>query len=405
MFVVVLSAFTKQRNLESMQHAELMLEKIESVFLERLPESVNNYAYNLILDSYARMPGLGDRIPRIRALIDRMANLADKLQNPSLLPDKISYASLIQAIREENYAKPKDDFLDQLESVVLTMEESDRPSMKPDLNTYALVLDAFTKSRDTSAPERAKRILDGMTAKSGLYPDAIIYTILMKIYSNAGAIEKSDNALYSMAQDYKDGNMACQPSELAYKTAISSWARSNRPDAVNQAIRLFGDLMRQYEHGNTRCRPNEDTFLQLMTILSVGNEPSKQKIGQILLDHMMDLGIPPSTKLLNTFLHACSRTTGDHQDRQDALSTAMEIFGGMRKRRNGVESYTYNCMLHVCQHLIDDTEERERRLCQVFSECVNDGLVNQHILTTLRKHLPLDRYESLISSLKLSSRE
>jgi hypothetical protein len=370
------------------------------VFLERLPESVSNYAYNLILDSYARMPDLGDRMPRIRALIERMENLADELQNPSLLPDKISYASLIQAIREENYANPKDDYLDELESVVLTMEESDQPSMKPDLNTYALVLDAFTRSRDTSAPERAERIMDGMTAKSGLYPDAIIYTILMKIYSNAGAVEKSDNALSRMVQDYKDGNLACQPSELAYKTAMSSWARSNRPDAVDRAIRLFRDLMHQYEHGNTKCRPNEETFLQLMTILSLGHEPSKHKIGQIILDHMMDLGIPPSKKLLNTFLHACSRTTGDHQDRQDALSAAMEIFVGMRKRPNGVESYTYNCMLHVCQHLIDDTEERERRLCQVSTQCANDGLVNQHILATLRKYLSLDRYESLISGLK-----
>ena len=115
MLVIALSTFTKQRNLESMQHAELLLQKIETVFLERLPESVSSHAYNLILDSYARMPDLGDRMPRIRALIERVENLADKLQNPSLLPDKISYASLIQAIREENYAKPKDDFLYELE--------------------------------------------------------------------------------------------------------------------------------------------------------------------------------------------------------------------------------------------------------------------------------------------------
>ena len=95
----------------------------------------------------------------------------------------------------------------------------------------------------------------------------------------------------------------------------------------------------------------------------------KQKICQILLVHMMDLGIPPSNKLLNTFLYACSRTTADHQDRQDALSAAMEIWGrGAHKRRNVVESYTYNYMLHVCQHLVEATEELEHRLCHIVSE-------------------------------------
>lgn len=56
MLVVVLSTFTKQRNPEIMQHAELLPEKIETVFLEHLLESVSNHAYNyLIFESYARM--------------------------------------------------------------------------------------------------------------------------------------------------------------------------------------------------------------------------------------------------------------------------------------------------------------------------------------------------------------
>ena len=84
----------------------------------------------------------------------------------------------------------------------------------------------------------------------------------------------------------------------------------------------------------------------------------RHKIGQILFVHTWTWG----WKLLNTFLNTYSRTTGDHQDRQDALSAAMEILGAMRKRRNAVELYTYNYMLHVCPHLGDDTEERKRRL-------------------------------------------
>jgi hypothetical protein len=117
----------------------LLLENIEIMSQGGLPESVSKYAYNLILNSYARMPDLGDRISRTRVLIEHIENLADKLQNPSLLLGKISYASLIQAIPEENYAKPKDD----------------QPSMKPDLKIYALVLDVFTKRRGPSALGRA----------------------------------------------------------------------------------------------------------------------------------------------------------------------------------------------------------------------------------------------------------
>ena len=42
--------------------------------------------------------------------------------------------------------------------------------------------------------------------------------------------------------------------------------------------------------------------------------------------------------------------------------------GGAHKRRNVVESYTYNYMLHVCHHLVEATEELEHRLCRIVSE-------------------------------------
>ena len=80
-------------------------------------------------------------------------------------------------------------------------------------------------------------------------------------HENLGAVEKSDNALSGMVQDYKNGNRTWHTNQANWPmTAISSRARSNRPDAVDRVMRLFCGLMRQYEHGNTKCRPNEENF-------------------------------------------------------------------------------------------------------------------------------------------------
>jgi pentatricopeptide repeat protein len=358
---VVLSAFTKQGTIQSLQHAELLLERIESIFVSGdSPETANNYAYNLLLDAYSRVLGLMYKSQRIQVVMKRMEQLANDCDNPLLLPDRISYSSLIRALVKES----EPGYIQQVEDAVCMMEESSRPTMKPDLKTYTMVLDAYSRSRDPAALERAASMLERLKARfargeSTLRPDVVIYTILIKIYSNAGDPNKSESFLSMMAQEFLDGNLTCRPDEAAYVTAMNSWETSEEPNSIDRVMRLFNEMTKEYDSGNPNCRPGLKTFRQLMTTL------------------------------------ARLTTAGDDQDRSQALQAAINVLEFLRSSKLGADSDAYGALLYACENSIDNMEERDIKLCEVFSKCAADGRVNQKILFMLRRLLPADRYQSL----------
>lgn len=185
--------------------------------------NITNHAYNIVLDYYSKVTDLEDRRGRIESLLSRMEEWADHLDNSDVRPDRISYAALLRAIVEEN----GDGFVEEVDEIVRRMEMSDRPSMLPDTNIYAIALDAFFKSGDKKEVlVRAKRLFWHIQKDSPLLPDEILYTLLMKIYSAAGDADGSNRILFEMIEAFESGREDCCPTELSFVTAMSSWEHS-----------------------------------------------------------------------------------------------------------------------------------------------------------------------------------
>jgi hypothetical protein len=394
---VVLSAFTKEGTVLALKQAESLLERIMTMFVVQLDEKVSNHAYNLILDAYSRVSGLEDRSRRIGEVMLGMQRAADRHDNPALLPDKFSYAALLRTtIAESNL-----DFVSKVDALLRTMEESAHAPARPDLKTYSMVLDACGKSQDVDAPAYAEELFGRLKLRCAqgdgtLRPDTSIYTILMKIYSNAGDAVRSESLLAVMAKECAAGNSSCRPDEVAYRTAISAWGRSSLPESLTRAMRLFQDMKNEHDNGNIACRPTSKTILELMLVVSRSKEANKIKIGKSLLQSMRELGIPWDQRVWNAFLGVCAKTTVDATDRNEALQTAIEVFESLRNRESMVaDSGIYSSMLYVGENLIENMEERHQFQCEVFSMCAEDGKVNRPVLLTLRRLLPAGRYQSL----------
>ena len=376
--------------MEFLNQAETLLDKMESFFLSRSSEPISNYAYNLIMDSYAQTSGVENRSQRIRNMMKRMEHLAKIHANPLLLPDKFSYSSLIRAIREE--AKP--GFNIEIQNVIQAMKESAQPSMQPDLNIYALALDSLSKSNDEGAQQQATQLLDDMKKQPDIQLDDVIYTIMMKIHSNAGDAEKSDDTLASMLDEYRGGNNDCRPGERAYRTAIKSWTRTGGSKAFGRAMRLFEDMIKKFEEGNTRCRPTNDTFYELLRILAQSQEPSKYQIGHALLSGMKKFDLRPSKHVLNMFLNVCASDTGV-ATRKRAFISCLEIFQDLQTTVDGADSFAVHCMLRACENLLDDAEERENMASKLYLKFGTDHRVNPNILRILCNCVSTTQFISL----------
>jgi hypothetical protein len=397
--VVVLSALAKKRGRHCLEECESLLSMIESYMLTDQKSSssssscdkITNHAYNVMLDCYIRIPNVTSRRMRVEKLIERMEKLSSSYNNRHLLPDKVSYAALLSAIIQEGMS----GFSSETEKIVRKMELSDRVSMKPDRNIYAILLDAIFKEGDKGALVRAKSVMDRMEQHSDLKPDAVMYTLLMKIHSLSDDVQGSDEVLQTMIEAYNSGHTDCVPNEIAFITAMSTWELSGRKDAPDAALRLFHSMISLFEGGNIGCRPSLKTFGKLMVILAKSEHESKLQFGKRLFPQLESYGIDPDLTLLNWYIRVCATISSRYpQDQRESWTESLNTFNTLKGRKLA-NSHSYNSILYACNSLIHDPDERYSIFCDIFSKCQNDGLVDGRILTSLKRFLPPKLYSDL----------
>jgi hypothetical protein len=394
--VVVLSALAKKRGRHCLEECEGLLSMIESYMLTNQESSssscdITNHAYNVMLDCYIRIPNVTSRRKRVEKLIERMEELSSSYNNPNLLPDKVSYAALLSATIQEGMS----GFSSETEEIVRGMEFSDRVSMKPDRNIYAILLDAIFKEGDKGALVRAKSVMDRMEQHSDLKPDAVMYTLLMKIHSLFDDVQGSDEVLHTMIDAYNSGRADCDPNEISFITAMSTWELSGRKDAPDAALRLFHSMISLYEGGNVGCRPSLKTFGKLMVILAKSEHDSKLQFGKRLFPQLESYGINPDLTLLNWYIRVCATINSRYpQDQRESWTEALITFNKLRGNKLA-NSHSYNSILYACNSLICDPDERYSIFRDIFSKCQNDGLVDERILTSLKRFLPPKLYSDL----------
>lgn len=398
--VILMSALAKTLDPRHLRSVDKLLQLTENHLLSRASpknplstsSSVSNHAYNVVLDFYSKVVGVKDRRSRIESLMARMEEWSEHLDNLNLLPDRISYAALLQAIveeREYGFAKEVDD-------IVRKLELSHRPSLLPDRNIYAIALDAFSSSGNKKeALSLAKELFRRIQRDRYVLPDDVLYTLLMKIYSLAGDADGSNRILFEMIDAFENqGQENCCPTEVSFVTAISSWERSNRHDAPESALALFNTMMKLYEKGHKTCRPGQKTFGQLMVILAKSKHPSKWRMGRGLLGKMKELGLEPDVMILNWYIRVCGTgSTGDEKNRHKCWEDAQATWNVLRDRLHGANSQTYTSMLHACHNLVDDAMLRLDEMKVIFDQCKEDGLVDRQVIATLKQLIPSQEYE------------
>ncbi|KAL3911272.1 MAG: hypothetical protein SGILL_007346 [Bacillariaceae sp.] len=400
---IVMSALAKTQNAQYSESIDTLLSLIEEQILTTrtrpsASHSITNHAYNIVLDFFSRVSGLTERRKRIEALMCRMEEWANHLDNQDLLPDRISYASLLRSIILEK----KDGFALEIDKLVKEMGSSDRSAVHPDVSIYSLVLYGFLQSGDSRAVQWAERLKEQMSDRSNILPDEIFYTQLMKIHALYGDAESSDSILSEMIRAFEGGQESCRPTELSFVSAMTSWERTGRTDAPDAALRIFNCMMAFHEKGNSDCRPGKRTFGQLMVILAKSEYKAKREIARRLLSKMKELGIVPDRMVLNWYIRVCGAASSSEKERVNSWKDIQVTLKILRGSGSGANSHTYNSILHACPNLFVEEEECLAKVVEVFEKCKNDGLVDRRIIGTLKRLLSAPDYEQVTT---LSSKD
>ena len=116
-----------------------------------------------------------------------------------------------------------------------------------------------------------------------------------------------------------------------------------------------------------------------------------------ILDKAKTLNITPNRVILNSYVRACASCNGTQEEKAEALQAAQKVLSSMQESEIGTDHRSYLSMLHCFCRLIDDPEECQRRLAEIFHACCKEGMVHLWFLQAVRQYATDETYLQLTS--------
>jgi len=109
---------------------------------------------------------------------------------------------------------------ERAEEVLLEMRDLNDPQARPDIYTFASVINCWANSNDEQSAERAERILNLMENRSA------------------------------------EGDERLRPTLFTYGAVLNAWARSRSPEACQKALQILSRIESKHVQGDESMRPN-----------------------------------------------------------------------------------------------------------------------------------------------------
>lgn len=352
-----------------------MLSRIEGLFSEEKSFDLNNYGYNLVVDAWARSRNPG-REMKARAVIDRMVKLAAETGNKTLLPDKLTYTCLINAI----IADRQKGFEDRC-AEILSMMVTGNDRIKADQIAYNSVVKAYSLARK---PEKAEMTFRRME-DAGISPNFWCYNNVLNAYAKSQSKDSAQKTIEILEKMEASG---IEPPPISYAICIDALGRSEDTIRVRRAEELVERSIRKSKSSKHQSQETVvPIFNALQSVYIRSDEPNKVQKTLGVIKLMEENGLTPDIVSYNSVLSACSRLPPniDEKLRRNAIEIAAKVVEFLRSDASlSPDSQSYNSLLWVCNDISDEIEKRQT-IQAVFQMCCKDGLLSRHFLGTLKQ--------------------
>jgi hypothetical protein len=269
------------------------------------------------------------------------------------------------------------------------------------------VIDAWAKSREKGAAQRAEALLAKMDelhrqGYEGVRPNVISYNAVINAWAKSrenGAAQRAEAILNHMSKLHDVGQEGCCPNEICFNAVIDAWAKSGDKNAYEHAKRVF----RQMQAMGEAVEPDVLTYTSLINALAVSSVPDKAtKTFHVLIDMetMASQGnrdVAPTSITFGAVMKACARTSGTQESKRKALRVALEAFDKLRStpQLSSSDPMMYDPLFITIANA-SKGQEYIKLVAEVFKFCCKDGVLNDFILRNLRKRAPKDVFGELV---------
>jgi hypothetical protein len=383
----------------------------------------NTRTYNFLLMACSRRPnGGGKEAERIlEGMLHKAHHLIDHdvgavmlgddqsledLEENMVVPNIKSYNNVINAWshdRSGDGPERAEELLKALLRQVFTLEDnsvsgeiSRHPLLNliyPDVVTFNLVINAWTRSGRAEAGKRAERILNLLIDQSpqtikafmsndelkvdfdelNVAPDVISFNSTINAWSKSDdrdSAQRSENVLHQLLTDYeKHGEVV--PSAVSFCTAMQAWAKSSDPNRGSKTQDLFDKLICLHnEIDDDRLRPSESCYGALLSAYCAdAEETGEEKIFEAAMESLVRMqregGFIPNTSHYNLLLFVPSKMRDcDEAKRFNIALKARSILEEMtentkRSPNSAPDIYSFNNIIKAFQGYDDEERKRE----------------------------------------------
>jgi pentatricopeptide repeat protein len=341
----ILNALHKSNRSDAAEKAEFFFNAIPS------PDTVT---YNTLLNIYAN----NGKVDKAVKLFQQMQLDFDSRKNKDCRPSMHTFASVLNALQKSNrpdatlkaeqifYSIPSPNTvtcstmaniyaqngeiewaLELVQRMQVDFDSGKNKNCRPNMHTYATILNALHKSNRSDALEKAELFFDSIPS-----PNTVTYNTLLNIYARNGEIEKALYLVQQMQSDFESGkNKDCRPDMHTYNTILNALLKSNRSDAVAKAEQFF----------NSIPSPNTVTYTTLLNIYAQNGEIKKA----LNLVQQMQSNYDSGNKDCRRDMHTCATILNALQksNRSDALEKAEQFFNSILSPN----TVTYNTLLNL----------------------------------------------------------
>jgi len=306
----------------------------------------NAITYNSVLNAHARQ---GD-VKGATEIFEMMKKDFES-GNAAAKPQVQSYNILIDAWSKSNEANAPQEAESLLDEIVRMQSEGKfEQDEGPDIMTYSAVINCYSKSKLQDAPARARKLLETMIfeyenggKKDNVRPDKVVYGAVMNAHARQGDTKGATEVFEMMTKDFHSGNKNAEPNVPSYNILIDAWSKSNKEHAPKRAELLMKEVTKKHADGVLKEGPDAITYGAVINCYSKSNLPDAPRRARDLLETMIAQCEGDDTKKdvrPNTITYAAVM---DAHARQGDVEGATEVFEMLKQDRNcepNVQTYT-----------------------------------------------------------------
>ena len=382
----VITAWSRSGELIAAEKVEALLSRLEGKYFNGLQSArPNKTTFLCIIGTYAKVR-IPDAAARCDRLLQRMLYYRDNLQFRDLEPDQLFYNAVLNALAKSYQSSA----VEKAEEILTMMQTAPDERLRPNIVTYATVIDCYTKCGEGS-PQRAEELLRFVegTYRSGdktLKPNAVFYSAILQAWAKSASPEgatKAEGLLRRNIALYEEGHTYAKPHAIMYNAVMDAIARSGDPACGIRAEDLLNEMESLYQSGDEELKPSRRSMNAV--ILAYRNACDGGKKAEELLCRMEELSesgrpeLTPDVVSYNCAISAIveTRSRAGDDDHNGAADRAQALLDRMESRHIHPDGRTYSPVIEawlkrndekghalaemMLQQFLDKVESRKKR--------------------------------------------